>query len=180
MIGLNLIPPEKKKEVRLMQLYVGIKNLIISLLLLSIIVAVILLFVKMTLQNNFDKVVAETTLTTKYINTFNNDIKKFNQLLGTVDNIQKNYIPWSTFIAKFSKLIPPNITLQSINIKDSKVLITGRAKTREDLLNLKNNLESSTFFSNSQIPLEDLLKKENINFSLKSDIDFEKIKSNEN
>lgn len=163
-----------------MQLYIGIKNLIISLLLLSIIIAMILLFVKMTLQNNFDRVVAETTLTTKYITGFNNDIKKFNQLLGTVDNIQKNYVRWSDFIARTSNLIPQNITLQSLNVKDGKILITGKAASRADLLSFKNQLESSEIYSNVEIPLEDLLRKDNITFSLKSDVDLSNIEKNEN
>lgn len=177
MINLNLIPPEKKQERRLTQVYKIIKNLIILILFLTIFIAIILLLTKMTLENNFTKVVEGSTLTTKYANIFNKDVKQFNQYLSAVDKIQKDYISWPKFLIDLTKLIPQNITLYSININDNKILITGQAKNRDDLLSLKNNLENSDLFSGVTIPLENLLKKDNVDFNIKADVKLDMLKN---
>jgi Tfp pilus assembly protein PilN len=177
MIILNLIPPIKKQELRLTQVYKIIKNLIILILFLTIFVAIILLLIKMALENNFNKVVEGSTLTTKYANIFNKDVKEFNQYLTAVDKIQKDYISWRQFLIDFTKLTPQNINIYGINLNDDKILITGQAKNRDDLLLFKNNLENSNLFSGVSIPLENLLKKDNVDFNIKADIRLDKLKN---
>lgn len=177
MIILNLIPPTKKQELRLAQVFKTVKNLIILILFLTIFAAIILLITKIALENNFNKVVEESTLTTKYANIFNKDVKEFNQYLSAVDKIQKDHISWPQFLINFTKLIPQNINIYSININDDKILITGQAKNRDDLLLFKNNLENSDLFAGVTIPLEDLLKKDNVDFNLKADIKLDKLKN---
>src|SRR3989344_4822341 len=175
MIILNLLSPIKKQELRLAQLYITIKNLIILILLFTIIIAVILLLSKMVVQNNFNRIVDQTTLTTKYGQIFNRDIKIFNSHLSAVEKIQKEYISWTDFLISFNQLIPDNVSLYTLNInknnKDGiKIYITGIAKTRDDLLKLKDNLEKNEMFSEVAIPLENLLKKNDISFNIKSNI----------
>jgi len=60
--------------------------------------------------------------------------------------------------------------LNNLIINNNKILLTGSAKLRDQLLVLKNNLESSELFSNVEIPLENLLKKEGVDFNIKADI----------
>ncbi len=176
MITLNLLPPQKKEEIRLIQLYVVIKNLIIIILFFTIIIAIVLLFTKMTLQNYFNKIVGQTTLTTKYSRLFNQDIKIFNKQLAEVDNIQKNHIIWTKFFIEFSKIVPAETTIYDLNINEDKILISGFSKSRARLLEFKNNLENSPLFSEITVPLENLLKKENLNFDIKANLKLEELK----
>src|SRR3989338_8766534 len=176
MITINLIPTNKKEEIRLSEVDIVIKNLIISLLLFIITVAIILLVSKMILQNTFNRIVADTTLTTRYGNIFSNDIKIFNQRLRAVEKIQKKYIPWTNFIFSFVNLVPEDISIATLNLEaeakneedNNTVTISGTAKTREKLLQFKANLENSALFSSIDIPLENLLKKEGVNFNIKA------------
>jgi len=178
MITINLIPTDKKEEVRLSEIYIVIKNLIVLLLLLTTIVAIILLASKMILQNTFNRIVSEATLTTKYGSIFNVDIKNFNQQLKAVEKIQKRYIPWTDFIVNFVGLVPENVSLNniSLNIEGTKndkesaneFVISGTARTREKLLEFKANLEGSPMFSSVTVPLENLLKKDDISFNIKA------------
>lgn len=170
MINLNLVPPAKKHEIRLTQIYVMIKNLIILLLFLAIAVAITLLLTKMFLQNHFNNIVEQTTLMPRYASIFNKDFKEFNEQLKAVKEIQKDHFYWTNFFVKFSKLIPDGLALDNLIVNNNKILLTGSARLRDQLLVLKNNLESSELFSNVAIPLENLLKKEGIDFNIKADI----------
>ncbi len=177
MITLNLISPAKKQELRLMQLYIMIKNLIIIILFVTIITAIILLLTKMSLQNYFNDVVAQTTATTKYANLFNEDLKELNQYIKSVDEIQQKYIPWTKFFIGLSKLVPDEINLFSLNLNEGKILITGLAKTRDKLLEFQKNLKNSEFFSEVTIPIDNLLERKDINFSIKANINLENVKN---
>jgi len=179
MIALNLIAPVKKQELRLRQFYIVIKNLTILFLLFATVAAMILLIAKFILQNHFNRVVADTTLTTKFGQIFNAEIGEFNQQLELIDEIQKNYITWTDFIAKLSPLVPNNVNLSQINLakKNNQIIITGFAQNRDDLLKFKGELENFDLLSNVDVPLESLFQKENINFEIRTNINFEKIES---
>ena len=131
----------------------------------------------MTLQNHFNRIVEQTTLTTKYANIFNKDIKDFNKKLKAVEMIQENHTLWINFFIDLVKLVPDNINLKNITINGNKILITGSAKTRDELLNFKENLENSEVMSQVIIPLDNLLKKEDVNFDLKADINLDELKT---
>ncbi len=176
MITLNLIAPEKKQEFRLRQVYIMIKNLIILLLLIVIISSIILLFAKMIIQENFNKVVEYSTMTTKYANIFNKDVKEFNLYINNLEKIQEKNINWTQFIIKLLGLIPKEINLYSLDIQTEKILMTGFAENRESLKKFQDNLNNSGLFSNVEIPLNDLIKKENINFSIKAEINTNQLK----
>lgn len=176
MISLNLIPPLKKKELRLTQFYILIKNFVIAILLVNILSAIILLAAKFTLQNHFHKIVEQTTLTTKYANTLSQDVKVFNNQLNAVAGIQAEHLQWSNFFINFTKLVPSGIALDSITIKENKILLMGISATRDDLLVFQKNLETSPMFSNIQIPIDNLLRREDIDISIKADINLDEMK----
>lgn len=175
MISLNLISPEKKQQFRLEQIYIVIKNLIILLLLVLIIIAIALLFTKASLQNHFSRIVEETTLTTQYANTFGTEVREFNKIIVAVDNVQEEYTDWVSFLDKTAGLVSGNIYLKTITISDNKIVIKGFAATRDELLILKENFENAEIFTDVEMPLEDLLKRNNIEFDIKATIAFENI-----
>ncbi|NUM25166.1 MAG: PilN domain-containing protein [Candidatus Buchananbacteria bacterium] len=176
MINLNLIPPSKKNELRLTQFYIMIKNFVIAILLINILSAIALLSAKVVLQNHFNRIVEQTTLTTKYANTLSQDVKNFNTQLNAVASIQSEYLLWSKFFIDFSKLVPTGIGLDSITIKENRILLTGIASTRDELLSFQKNLESSPLFFNIEVPIDNLLRREDIDISVKADINIDEIK----
>ena len=160
MITLNLIPPDKKKDLEKIRYYIMAKNLIVVILLIISLVTIILLLSKLILQDNFTNVVERNTLTTQYARIFNVDLKKFNRNLQLTKKIQSDYIPWTNFMVSFTKLIPNDVQIESLNLNKETLLITGFAKTRDALLRLKENFENSEFFTNVTVPLDNLLNKD--------------------
>lgn len=176
MTTLNLIPPYKKRELHLMQVYIGIKNLIIFVLLALITIAVLLLVTKIILQNHFNTVVEETTLITRYANTFNKDIVAFNRQVDALEKVQSEHINWTLYLTRLGSIVPTDVTLNHVEVKGNKVLINGFAKDRNSLLTFKNQLSETPIFSNVNLPLEYQLKREDIEFSIKADVDIKSLK----
>lgn len=174
MLSLNLLPPQIKQERRIGELYLLVKNLIFVILITTAVAAMILLISRAMLENHFNRIVAETTLTTKYTNFFSQELKAFKQRLTSVQAIQQQFVPWSAFIISFSHLIPPDIAIYSIHIQPdptNPITIRGFARSREKLLELKANLERSQLFPDVvEIPLENLLQKDNIEFSITTNL----------
>lgn len=175
MITLNLISPLQKKELRLLRVFIVIKNVIIYLLLFLILAAMVLLLSKMILQNNFNKIVADYNLNTRTGQIFSQDIKRFNQKLKTIQLIQADYVSWSEFLVDLTNLTPDEILLHTITIDKNteNIQISGRAKTRQALLDLQKNLQTVGCFESIciekvEIPLSSLLEKENIDFTIES------------
>jgi Tfp pilus assembly protein PilN len=129
----------------------------------------------MVMQNNFNRIVEQSTLTTKYANIFNKEIKEFNLYINGLNKIQDEHIIWNKFIIKFSRLVPDMVNLYSLDIRPDKILITGFSSDRNNLKELQENLEASGLFSNIEIPLNDLIKKENIDFSIKAEIKLDQL-----
>ncbi len=179
MITLNLVPPEKKKNLRLINSLLIIKNNLFLLFFVIVIATIILLIGKAAIDEYFAEVVSQSTLITKYARIFNYEIKDFNQKVIAANEIQEKSIPWIYFLSDLSEQIPAGVTIDYLEIKDGKIVINGNANTRNDLLQLKNNLENFSILSNINIPIESLLKKENIDFNLKAAYDSVKLKNYE-
>ena len=179
MITLNLIPPKKKKNLRLANSLLIIKNNLILLFFIVVFSSIILLVGKAAIDEHFANIVSQSTLITKYAKIFNYEIKDFNHKVIAAEEIQNKAIPWVQFINILSIQIPNDVTITYLEIKDGKVIMNGNAKSRNDLLQLKNNLENFKILSNINIPIESLLKKENIDFNLKAEYDTVKLKNYE-
>jgi len=178
MITLNLISPEQKKELGLRQFYILIKNLTIVFLLFTIILSIILLIAKMIIQNNFNKIVNDYSLTTRYGRIINSELENFDKQLNFIVNIQNEYIPWTNFITSFINSVPAEINLYGITLEktNSQMKINGFAQNRDDLLRFKSNLENLSLLSEINVPLENLLKKEKIEFEIEAKINLEELK----
>ena len=166
MVDLNLIPSDYRRQIGLRRLGVLIKQMIMWLMLYTIIVATILLIAKLMMQLEFQNFVDETTLVTRENKQVLYDIAKLNDLVRASNDIQKQEVDWANFILKLSNLVPEGVRLTDVTLSNgSKSSILGMANSREALLTFKQNLESQTEFKVLELPISDLLKREDIEFS---------------
>jgi len=95
-------------------------------------------------------------------------IKETNIELKYLDQLELNQEPTFKIINDLSSFPSRNITFHAISLNRAtqKGLIEGFAKNRDDLLNLKQNMEQSNNFSQIDLPLSSLLKDKDLNFSL--------------
>ncbi|MFH1232547.1 MAG: PilN domain-containing protein [Patescibacteria group bacterium] len=172
MLVLNLISKKFKKEIKLKHFYQLIKRINYTLIIIATITATILLFAKIILQNNFIDIVEQTSLITKNNQNYNNKIKEINNKLKTVSTIQNDFIVWSKIIEDISKITPTNVTLNLVRMDSTNrnIKLQGKAKQRSDLLELKSNLEKSTLYNSIDLPIKNLLEKEDIIFEINAKI----------
>ena len=175
MLTLNLIPQQLKKEIKFKRVYAVIKKMNCILIIIAIMIAIILLIAKLILQNNFNKVVEQTSLVTKSSQGHNVKVRDINSRLNYVLLIQKDFIAWSNLIENLANRTPDGITFSSVKISKGKLLIDirGNAKQRNDLLMLKQNMEESLIYSEVEFPLQNILQKENINFEITAKLDLD-------
>lgn len=175
MITLNLISPQKKQQFKLEQIYIVIKNIIIMLLLSSIIVAIALLITKNALQIHFQKIVEQTTLTTQYANTFSAEVRDFNRIVNAVSTVQENYTDWNKFLIYIASISPEGVIINNLIVNEGTLIIKGTADTRENLLLLRENFETSEVFTSIEIPIDNLLQRTNIEFDVKASVNLENL-----
>jgi hypothetical protein len=179
MLKLNLVSAELKKQIKLQHVYKMLRRANYILIIITIFIAVVILTAKVILQNNFNKVTAETTLITKNSQSFDERARKINSRLFILDDIQNDFVPWSMFMEDIARDIPSGIklTLFEIEKENSLVKFRGKAETRDILITLKESLEKKQYLNKINFPVSSLLEKENINFSLDINFYLNKIKA---
>jgi len=172
MLTLNLISEELKKEIKLRHLYLFIKKINLTLIIITIVVAIILLVAKTILQLRFNNIIDQTTLVTKNNQGYNNKIKDINSKIDFVEKIQNNFIPWSNLLKTVADITPDGIGLNylKINFAEQTIKIKGQAGLRASLLDFKQKMEATAVFKEIDFPIKNILEKENINFEINAKI----------
>ena len=164
MIKLNLISPEQKRLIKTKQTYLLIKNISGLFLVLVIIISILLILT----YNSLNILYNLNPNTKASLNFDEQEIEKINSELSGIEMMQTNFTVWSDIILVLTQQIPENIQIKSLEIdnKETKVELSGFAEYRDDYLNMINTLKSNERVSNLKSPLENLLSKEDINFSI--------------
>lgn len=173
MIALNLIPQERKIILKNTRLYAACKEAVTLLFLFAAIISIMLWVSRFYLEQDLADLVVANAANIQSNEAANSRIIAINQKISSVDGIASNFISSRRVVEGLSRLIPENIALTSINFyrQQSAVEITGTAKTRNDLLQFKNTLSSAPGISNVDLPMTDLIDKENNQFTIKMNAD---------
>lgn len=179
MITLNLISEKEKKTLKEKGFFIITKGVSSILVVAIIILAGVLFFDKMLLSENIKTIQSdindqESIILHQQGNTLEQSIKELNSQLQTISGIQNGHTNWMSVIFDFAKLVPNNIQISSLTLdKDAKSFdLKGLAKTRESLLQLQSNLESSSQFTKIESPITNITEKDNITFEYTGQINF--------
>ena len=169
---LNLLSPEKRQHLKRMINFQFTKNLLEVLVFFLSIICISLLGGQWTLEDYFNKLADHVvTISNKYGES-NQQIKTINQQIYQIELIQKEYYSWTPHLTELSSMVPVGITLNTLtlNQKSGELNLTGEAPTRNNLLDLKKQLETLDWIDTINIPPTQLTEKTNIKFSLSSKI----------
>ena len=170
MISLNLLSPKKKEAISKQMIVISLQYIFSLILVVICAIGILLLITKLIMQNSFNQSVKQDSLVTLEYGALNQKVHIENLKIRFLTSIQKKFIIWSPKLAAISSLTPANIELFSINIdnKSRQARISGEAKTRDDLLSYKQQLETSSLLKEIDLPIENLLEAENVNFEIKA------------
>ena len=125
-------------------------------------------------SNNFQN----SELDSKYaeIESYSSEIKQINSKMTEIENIQREQLYWSELFSKLNELLTPEIALSGLSNKDFVISLTGKSKTREALVSLKDRLERENCFSDVNLPLSNLVSKDDATFQIDFNIKEECLK----
>jgi Tfp pilus assembly protein PilN len=181
MITLNLLSPDKKKELENKINFILIQKSLLFIVIFLAITSLLFYGTKIYQDNKLNNLKKEfeqikLTLPSGEKVTLSKDIQDINNELSYLNNIQMNYLKCSDLLIDFNALVPTGIALNSLSVnqKTLEVLINGKAVLRENLVAFQNNLENSSFLKDIESPISNILKREDIDFSFKAKLNLEK------
>ncbi len=170
---INLLPQQYKKELKLEEKWrtVIVFGFILVIFLLALVL--ILYSIKIYINGQVESTklvlsVEEKPLQNEEVKGLKEQIKKSNQVVGQLANFYQQQNRLMPILEEVSKQIPNEINLTKISWsrKNEQVSITGFSSTRENLFELKNNLESNANFSEVVFSSSAWLDPANIDFQV--------------
>jgi len=173
MITLNLLPTSEKEILRQIKNYHAIifyGQLFSGVLLILAVLLLTALFF-LNIQVNFIEKAGlseSASPTGKAIEDLKTEIAGVNQRLAVVDTIQQQQKLSPVILADLAEMAPPGIQFYNFfyDNKTQKVVLDGRAATREIFLSFKSSLEQYSKISSIDSPLSNLTKPTENTFRL--------------
>lgn len=177
MITINLLSTTQKQELKIKRIYVAIKEMVMLLLLFTSFSALLLVGSRYYLNRELSDLISRNAVFIQAGREINNQILIINKKINEADKIQKDFKKWSGFIAQISDLSGSEITYTALKIyrQDYVLELNGSAKNRQSLLDFKKRLEASGLFKEINLPISNLINKENNVFIITAKIDPTKI-----
>lgn len=167
MITLNLISEQKKKEIKIKHLHQLLKKIDLVVIIFVCLIAIMILVAKIMLQNTFNTTISQTTLITKNTQGSTLKVRDINNKITSMEQVQTDFIVWTRLLDQLATSTPDGIVITSIKAgSDKNIRMTGVARTRDSLIALKNSFEKIAMFDKFDLPLSNMLQKENINFEI--------------
>lgn len=144
-----------------------IKNILEVVLIVVCVIGMAMLGGQWTLANYFKSLNSTiASLQNKYAET-NQTVISINQKLAQIEFIQNSYHPTTHLLPDIIQAVPNDISLTALNLhpKGKQLNMAGFAVDRDDLLELQTKLEAISWIEKVDIPIDQLTKKDSINFS---------------
>lgn len=162
---INLLPPEKKQEMQSAFVFAYVQSLLVVVLLLTCIVSGTLVSTRLMLMNTLSGLSSSAGPDTDEFTSVSQDIRDINAYIDSLEKLQKNRVAWSSVIDEIVDLLPTGVTLSRITLNpEGKIVLTGVAVHRDDVLQLENQLKNSGSFEDVKSPLSNILQRDDVKF----------------
>lgn len=176
MISLNLLSPERKKmfywRKNTKKVIAGGIKIICMLIFFSVPLLAINIYLVGKINALDAQIVSfENTANVRQLNSVEKSFKEINNIFIKVNKISEDQIYWSDVFDKLIKITPLNAQIFSLEIDpEGKFTFAGKAKTREDVLELGRRLKNSPDFKDIQTSLDNLTKRNDVDFKFSGNI----------
>ncbi|MEK7598310.1 MAG: PilN domain-containing protein [Patescibacteria group bacterium] len=171
-IDLNLIPPQKKEEIKQairfkIFLKWGLEFFVIFAIFIAMLVSINYML-ELNLAFTSLSYAANTKNNNQYveIEKYDAEIKEINIQILAIEKIQQGQLQWSNFFQKFNLHISTGVEVEKVATKNYTISLVGKAKTRDALISFKENLEKEECFAEINLPLSNLVSRENVDFQI--------------
>jgi len=172
MLTLNLLPPQEKEFLRLEKMsrsaiFVG-RLFLFLVCIFAVLLAVTWLYLSAQVQAMNGLVSAgEGGSSSLVARELGAKITDANQKIKLLSDLQNSRVPVVDVLKNLAMAVSPEIRFDSIqfDIKKKKVVLTGHASTREQLVAFQGKLEGCPLFSEIKSPVSNFIKSEDIDFN---------------
>lgn len=170
-IKINLLPRDNKEEIAKANCFravLGWEAVIFSIISTGI---VFLLGINYLLDFNLRLVSEEKNNSSdsvqyETIKYYESKFSEINSKLSKISDVASGQIYWSELFLKLNAAVPDAVELSGLSTKNFSVFLAGKAKTRDDLLLFKDNLSQELCFEDVNLPLSNLVSKEDVVFQI--------------
>ena len=168
MIRLNLVSPSIKKEIESRHIHIILRQMGGLLVVVTAFLAIYILFGQILISHHLTKTVEQSVLITRSSEGYGSKTRNLRVQVNHIANIQSDFVEFSHIIEEIMKTVDNNIIFSTLSLdRDGEsILFNGNARTRDSLLKFKESLEKSQYFDNVDLPLANILQKENIAFNI--------------
>lgn len=181
-IKLNLIPKYRKDEIAKANLLKSVLRWEIEIGFILGGFFLLLFSLNQILQINVDSQLNDIKMNqdkAKYdrIYALEDEFKKINSHISQDRSIQKDQLYWSRLFEKLEKNIPEEVSVSKMANKNYKIYLAGNAATRDALLKMKDSFSQEGCFTDVDLPLSNLVSKDDVAFQIEFNIKEECIKN---
>lgn len=165
---INLLSPQKPEQLRRMIRIQFLKSMLELVLFVVCVIALTFVGGWKLLDGHGKKISVLVSTVSKQHAETNQRVNAVNAFLKQADSVQSSYMLFTPFLQSLTEQIPSGIRLTELTVRPGEkgVVMRGIADTRETLLALQQALVGLPFLHNVEIPLSDLVQKEQVTFSL--------------
>lgn len=182
-IKLNLIPDSRKAEInqttRLSKILQWETSIVAIIIIFFAILVSLNYIVKINLtaaKNNFELGIFKDQY--DKLGKYGQAVKDINSQLAVADKIQGDQLYWSKILIKISELVIPGVEVDGLSNNNYTINLIGKADNRDNLLKFESKIESEDCFTDVNLPLSDLVTKENVDFQMNFNVKEECLKAN--
>lgn len=170
-IKINLLPSYNKEEIARSVYFRAVLGWELSLLLIVSTGIVFLFGINYLLDLNLQLVskgINSNSDNAKYetMKYYENKFSEINTKLSKISDITRGQVYWSELFLKLNNTVPDSVEISGLSTKNFSVSLAGKAKTRDDLLLFKESLDKEECFEDVNLPLSNLVSKEDVVFQI--------------
>lgn len=166
---INLLPPLKQKHALNLYFFLFAKFILLLLLASALIIGIILGGASFLLHESIQQITLHSDTIDKEFTAVNKEIFNVNTNLKNIEFVIAAKKIWSTRIFMILKEVtPPAINLNGLSVANdgARITLQGNAQTRDALLNLQSGLKKLDFVEDASVPLDNLIRENNIEFQI--------------
>jgi|GEM_PF-6706398 len=169
-IYLNILPEEKKEKMRLQKVTfrLVIQTIAFFAILCFFLLTLIAILWGMHLQKETLAVREEEGNKVSYekLREYDNLFTKTNRNVALYTNMLEKQDHYTHILDKVASHRSEKIFIDKIVFSGKNIELSGRASQREDILYLEDALKEDTCFFDVEVPLESLVQKENVSYTM--------------
>lgn len=170
-IRINLIPPYRKEEIARAKRFKLVIRIGMAIFSIFVFFFSFLFGLYKTLEINFSVVSNFRELDSEHskyseIKKFDDEFEKINTKTNQVLAIKRDQLYWSNLFVYLSKSTISGIEVTDLTTNEYGVSLSGTADNRDNLIAFKDSLINEACFSDVNLPLSNLVSRENVAFQM--------------